>query len=838
MRLKTLQVKFVGRLQQYKFFWTFKNWYKNAIHFNFWKIFFQGQYWVREERTGMRFFESTLTSFFKAIFYSAVIIIILQQYNHFYPVSITFDSEAADTFLGAIASLSGVFLGLYFTAISSIASNLLLKAHQDVKEYFFSSPMGSQYVQTVEITGIVSLFYLVTKSFGYTLHPVGFIFLSLLGAYIVIRFWKVGAEVYNFAQPTSSLPLMMREITMSIKDVAPPGFNWNKDFLQNHRAKRVNRILDSVKRYIEFGVNEIKLKEEELSYALHTYATLLDFYTDYKRRIPTNSFWYRTKYQYNKWTLTDSSQILVALHTGTTTSPQEIKNYTWFEGKVLDSVVPILSFYLRDRNYGAFFQSHEIFVSTAEIYAPQFDVEAVKNLVNRLEILGDEFYRIPEDLVTSQTAKSEKMAFIDSQGRLAIAVMLGLTKYLHDTKGSDFPELVEKINWKLGKKAVYKEKVPYETLARLESLADELFNEQSIEGRILTERWYRQSYCLQRYLYALQSYYDYIKSLHNDYFEKKFTVLVELKRFDFTAQLLERWMEFSSKHVDLLRHLKRHLEEVEQYKSLHDLPWPDFKLDEELAWAEKQEKVVSDKLIALLPILQGSVSDAGIPDYFGHALTLGVKACYEACEEGDVERFRRIFPIVHNASIVAHQRTRTDVEAWKQEESKIIYSTEPLVNLFEISGFGILYSELLQNLALKEVVEETWDRYFTSVQDAKAVIQFIAAIVEYRKGIFKIMPQATLRANWQIAFNHAMSEKGLPVFPDIRGPYSDDPNHPSILIKVISDVGGLNMRSAEDVFIEMYLSNRPEAEGVDFADDIRESIRRYEERANAEIEYE
>ncbi len=838
MKLKTLQVKFVGRLQQHKFFWSFKNWYKNAIHFHFWKTFFQGQYWVREERMGMRFFESTLTSFFKAILYSVVIITILQLYHRYYPVNIGFDSEATDTFLGAIASLSGVFLGLYFTAISSIASNLLLKAHQDVKEYFFSSPMGSQYVQTVEITGIVSLFYLVTKSFGYTLHPVGFIFLSLLGAYIVVRFWKVGSEVYNFAQPTSSLPLMIREITMSIKDVAPPGFNWDKDFLQNHRAKRVNRILDSVKRYIEFGVNEIKLKEEELSYALQTYAALLEFYVDYKRRIPTDSFWYRTKYQYNKWTLTDSSQILVALHTGTTTSPQEIKNFSWFEGKVVDSVVPILGFYLRDKNYGAFFQSHEIFISTAEIYASQFDVEAVKNLVKRLETLGDEFYKVADDPISSQTTKREMMAFIDSQGRLAIAVMLGLTKYLHDTKGSHFLELVEKVNWKRGKKAIYKESFPYETLSRLESLAGELANEQSIEGKILTEKWYRQSYCLQRYLYALQNYYEYIKSLHSDYFEKKLSILVGLKKFDFVAQLLERWMEFSSKHIDLLRHLKRHIEEAEQYKSLHDLPWPDFKLDEEVAWAEKQEKTVSDKLIALLPILQGSVSDAEIPDYFGHALTLGVKACYEACEEGDAERFRTIFPIVHNASIVAHQRTRTDVEAWKQEESKIIYSTEPLVNLFEISGFGILYGELFENSTLKEIVVQTWDHYFASVQDAKAVIQFIAAIVEYRKGIFKIMPQATLRSNWQIAFNHAMSEKGLPVFPETRGPYSDDPNHPSTLIKVISDVGGLNMRSAEDVFMEIYLSNRPEAEGIDFTDDIRESIRRYEERANTETQHE
>lgn len=814
-------------LYRTRIFWVLKSWFKNKPYFSFWKYVFQGNSKVLSSKRDWSLLSTTLLSFVGAVTYSVVIIAIFESFQHFFPFVIEFDSEATDTFLAAIASISGVFLGLYFTAISSIASSLLLKAHQDVKDYFFTSPYGLQYVQTIETTGIVSLFYIVTKSFGHEIHPFGLIFLALLGAYIILRFWKVGSDVYNFAQPTSTLPRMMADIVRAIKDVTPPGFNWDNDFLQNYHSRKVGRALESVKRYVDFGVREIKLREEELTFALNSYAALLQFYSEHKKKIPTKSLWYKTKYQYSKWTLTDSTQVSLALQTGTTTSPKVIENRSWFEDQVLDNVITILQYYAKDGNYGALFQSHDIFVEVAESYASQFDVDAIKIFLKKFESIGSEIYSANEN--GTQLSK-EALAFIDSQGRLAIAVLLGLAKYLDANPGDKFVQTVQNINWKGGAKNIYLADVPYATLDRLESLSEELNNEILIEGRIVTEQWYRQAYSLQRYLYSLQNYYEFIKELHKGHFEKKLAKLITENKYQYAVQLIERWMEFTNKHSRLARLLKKHLEEAEPYKTLHDLSWPDFKIDEEIVWVDSQEKVVADRMVALLPILQGMTTEDDIPDYFGHALQVGLEACYDACEDNNSDRFRTIFPIVLNASIAAHQRTRTEVEAWTQEESKVIFSTEPLINMFEISGFGILYSELFQNPTLGQIVREQWDRYLSLTDNTRGVIQFIAAVVEYRRGIFKIMPQATLRSNWQIRFNHAMSERGLRVFPDIRGPFDRDPDHPSVLMRVLSNTGGLNMRSAEDVFIELYLAVRPDVDGIEFRNEIRESIEREQRR--------
>ena len=181
--------------------------------------------------------------------------------------------------------------------------------------------------------------------------------------------------------------------------------------------------------------------------------------------------------------------------------------------------------------------------------------------------------------------------------------------------------------------------------------------------------------------------------------------------------------------------------------------------------------------------------------------------------------------------------TRVKTQNWSEEQSKIIYSTEPLVNLYELSGLAKLYSELYQNPELWKVVQEPWDTYLDNI-DAKQEITRIAAICNYRAGLFMIMPQATLRSNWQLRFNHKIREQGLAVFPDSRS-YDyvngrEDPKHASALIRVIARSGGFDLSTGQTAFFVTYLSKRSEAEGIDLPDrrNMQKQITREEERIN------
>ena len=824
-----ISLKTKNNLYRTKRFWTLRKWFNDKISFRFWSGTFKGNYYVNKNKNSFSLLRPTLLPFLGVVAYSIFVIFVFESYNHFFPSSIKFDSDAVNTFLAAIASVTGVFLGLYFTAIAGIASNFLLAASQDVRRFFLTAPEGVQYVQTVALTGVISVFYIFIKAFGHTIHPASLIFLGLLTAYIVIRFWKVGSAVFNSLEPTDSLPRITQAIADPIKAVVPKGFKWKNPAIQNHERKLAAYQLTLFDNLINFGLSSIKISNDQLIVAITYVSYFLAFYSQQKRKIPTNSFWYKTKNKFESWNFADSTAVSIALQTGTTLQPKTIKDFTWFEEQNLDIALKIFSSFKGDERINFLFQGFEKFVEIAELYGEDLDEAGIKLLFKKLDTLTPSVYGIKNKDLQDQSYKVQ-LAFVDTQGSLGVAALLGLSKFIREQSASKLSGLISKIDWLTDEGSIYLSGLPSGVVSRLESISSDLKNEIKIEGKILSPNWYIETLVVQRYLFCIQGYFNYVKSLHADYFKVKFEKLLAENQLPLAIQLVQRWREFTSKYSNMVFLLKKHVEELSSFHKVKDLPWVVFDFIKEQKEAGDREKEATGKMVELLPRLKDLGTGDDLPDYFGQALTMGVEACYEACEDNDPDRLKKIFPIVLNASLAAHEITRKKVADWGQEESKIIYSTEPLANLFEISGFAKLYSELYENPSLWKPVEEAWDTYLSTI-DAKAGILFIAVISKYRDSIFKIMPQANLRAGWQIAFEHKLREHGFPVFPDSDAYNAHDkrPNHNSPLIRVLVRSGGISILSSpRDIFFATYLALKPAAEGIELPDkrDMQERIQK------------
>lgn len=832
-----MSLKIKNNLYRTKTYWLTKKWLSEKPIFTFWSQIFKADYNLTNSKDSARLLWPTIWPFIRTVVYSAFIIGIFETYNYVWPINTQIlSSSAIDSLLTAIASVAGVFLGLYFTAVSGIASNFLLRATQNIRRHFLSTPVGEQYVQTVALTGIISIFYLVAKSFGHPIHPVGLVFLSLLGAYIIIRFWRVGSEVFYSLEPTSSLPRITKNILDYIKGATPPGYKWSKPAIQNHYRRLATNSLELIENLNDFGIREIKLSDEQLIIALRYLGGLLFVYADNKRKIPTNSFWYKTRNQFESWTLADSTNISIALQTGTTLSPKTVKDFTWFEEQTLDIALRILKLFAKDKKVGSTFQGLEVFVDVAEIYANDFDESGIKLLFEKLDEISPAVYAIKVDGEEKQAHK-EHLAFVDSQGRLAIAALLGLSKFFDGQSVVSLIEKISKIKWS-SSNGVYLADLPFAMTSSLESTANDLKNEITIEGKIHSPAWYIETLCVHSYIFALQKYFTFIKSLHTGYFQSKFEKLITAGQLPLAVHLLQRWIEFTNKYRKLVFVLKKHVEECQPYHKVKDLSWPVFDFVSEEKNALDREKEVVDKLVQLLPKLKDLAIGDDLPDYFGQALTLGIEACYQAYEENDPERLKKTLPFVFDASLSAFDKIRAKVQNWAQEDSKIVYSTEPLINLLEISGYAKLYSELYQNPVLWQVAQTLWDAYLGAI-DAHQFIEFLNAMVRYRDTLFMIMPQDNLRINWKMYFENKMREHGFPIFPDSES-YDfvnnrRQPNHASALIRVVARWGGLMiMASVREIFFITYLSGHTGASGIELPDrhDLREHLEREQQGVN------
>jgi hypothetical protein len=474
-----LSFKTRNQLFRTKTYWLSKKWVQEKPVFWFLRSAFSSQYKFGSVKNSFKLVLPTFPSFIRTILSAALIVSFFEAFNIFFPVpdSLKFDVNAIDTLLAAIASISGVFLGLYFTAISGIASSLLIKAKQDVRDFFLSSPIGLQYVKTVAMTGIVSIFYIVSKSFGHTIHPASLAFLCLLSTYIIFRFWSISSNIFNSLEPRSSFPWITKYIADSITGVVPPGFQWNKPLIQNHHRLLVSRKLELVNNLIDFGVKEIELPDEELTLAIRHLCGLLDFYSEKKRKVPSQSFWYKTKNQFQSWGFANSTNISIALETGTSIRPKEVKDVTWFEEQIFDIIKKIFVFLVKRKSTLHISQGLDALAEIAEIYAKDLDVDALRLLFDKTKNVTN------ADTTDKEEDSKEQLALVDSQGVLATSALLGFMKILDAKPSERISQAITNIDWTSDKAHIYLSDLPQATVARLEQISHDLKNELEIEGR-------------------------------------------------------------------------------------------------------------------------------------------------------------------------------------------------------------------------------------------------------------------------------------------------------------------------------------------------------------------
>ena len=829
-----------NNLHKKKKYWILKKWVNEKLIFAFWSWLFNINYRFHHEKNDINLFRHTMKDFMYTVAYAVFIIAIFETYNYILPIEQTIlGSETIDVFLATIASISGVFLALYFNAVSGIVSNFLLRASQDIRRYFLETPAGTQYVKTVALTGIISIFYLITKALEYQIHPLVLIFLLLLGTYTITRFWKVGSEVFHSLEPNTSLPHIKKNIIDSITNITPPGFQWNNPSIQNHQRRLVSDNLKLIANLNDFGIRELKLSDEQLIITIRHLGHLLFLYSRCKQKIPTDSFWYKTRNQFESWMLADSTKITLALNTGTILQPKTIKDFTWFEEQTLDIVQKVLLWFVKEKNVGSAFQGLNVFVEVAEVYAKDFDEAGIKLLSKKLEVLSEPIYKIKVEDEDEQLHK-ELFAFVDTQGCLAITTLLGLRNYLDEQTVGMLLEKINRIDWK-SQKSIYMQDLPLTIISDLESLRHKLQNEQAIEGKIVSPKWYIEMLVIRSYVFALQKYFNHIKSLHVDYFQTKLDKLIAIKQLLMAVHLLQHWIEFCNKYQKLVILLKKHSDECASFHKIKDLSWTVFDFESEKKFSHDRGKEVVDKFVKLLLQSDNLTTGDDLPDYFGQALTLGVNACYEALKENDVKRLESILPTVFFGSLIAYDRIQVEIQDWTEKNSKIVYSTEPLINLFEISGYARIYSDLYQSPKLWKIMQQCWDTYLNTI-DAKRFITFVDAITVYRDNLFMIMPQETLRWEWKKSFEEKMRESGFPEFPD-RNDYINSrkqPNHTSPLIRIIIQWGDSRpMDFIREIFFTTYLSAHTDTQGINLPDKYTlQKYLKHEKQTNKEENYE
>jgi len=827
-----MRSRLTNYLQSKEVWWKTQSLFESKLSFRFFREFYGTKHSFREEKKSARILKHSLKSIIKTGLLAALFVAVAEIFSkQAKDVGFRLGNDELGLLLSTVVTVTGVFLGLYFTALSAVAGNLFMRAPENLQKLFLRDRKGQQYIKTLVLTTIIGIYYLLLRSFGYEVSFLGPILITILALYAVVRFMALGSQTFYFLHPGEAGSTVTGDVAAAIDDAAAGGFGWKKPYLQNHYRKQARDALGTLSSLVDFGIDPVKLSGQQLLDIAMFTGGLMSYYLEKKKQIPSNSRWFATKQEHPNWLLTEESTITMALNTGTSLQPKDIKDQLWFEVECLDVIIKVLEHLVETKQWACAQLCLEVLVSIIEGVGGNFYDDVARLIIEKVEA------SVERTIITAKNPESDEdkkghVAIVDSVGRLPIGALVSLTRYLGDRTCEDLIKEIDQVKWSR-KTSPYKSKLPGKLVAELEATHKSYLTEVAIEGKRISPQWYIRTITTQQYLANLKKYYDFIKFLNKDVYEKKSKQLLDANKVVQTAHLTDRWVEFTNKLLSLGWRVQQLTDKCADQKKVQDLPWTSIDPETEKELLQNYNQEAIDKLAILITPLatlpKTELKD--LPDYFGQAYTFGLEAAYLVAMENKADRLKKLFPSVFAGALRAYQTTRQEVEGWA-EQSKILFSSEPIEDILTLSGFIKIYSELYGNDELWNICKEIWDNYLTNNPDPKATIELMIAMSSYRDSQFVLMPRAVLRTNWDMKLRATLKEQGFNVDLMGRSSFGEDesPTHDSPLIRVMVSHASIMSFDARTVFFVTYLSKNPASEGIEmeFPDrrDLEEQLNR------------
>lgn len=813
--MNSISLKIRNILYNQKCYWMIKKWFASNVSFLFWKkCFLTRSKYINEKRTiNILWFGIKKTILY--IFRAAILIVLTELLSRVLPLNNYFniDDDVMVSFLATSVSVTGVFLGLYFTAISVSAGKLFLRANDNLRSLFMRNKEGQDYVQTLSLSAIISIFYFTFLSLGFDVNNYVPVIITILLVYGIVRFLSMSLKAFYFLHPTETIATLTENINDSIKNVTVKGFLW-KDFnFQNHNRKQASEALETLKTFFHFSNDNVKLSDDQYFSFIRYVSSLVRIYTKEKGAIPSDSYWYGTKQQFQNWILANETEISMALNTGTCLNPKTVKETNWFEETCFDLLILPIELFVKNKNSDYTQGAIQLINNIVESLGKKLDTENYSYLIRIINVIVENEYKVEEN---TTAINKWKIMLTDCHSMIPISFLLGFVKEIEDEKNIKIITCIDSINWG-DFNSIYNSKLPSVIIPEAESIFRELNNEVKIEGKKITPNWYIKNLLVRRYLYFVKKYFEELMSINESFYLHYLKLLISGNKIILAAQLNQRWTEYLNKCSFALLRVEKHFNNLLQYRKVKDLDWPEINFEKLRGDIKEWEKESISTMVAILPDLSSFNRENDVPDFLGQIYTYGVEGCYQACFDNDNKTFIRLFPYVFNASLVEYDSTRKNTKGWLLD-SQISYSSEPLVDLLELSGYALIYSELYENKELWLTCKTVWDNYL-STQNADEIIKHIIGVVSYRESLFYMMPRATLRANWELKLKHKLSELNL--IHDRAEEYitgDKTKKHKSPLIRVVSGNSALLPVSSMYAFFAFYLEKHPKAKDIDFPD--------------------
>lgn len=722
----------------------------------------------------------------------------------------TTNGSAYDTGLQALAGVGGVFLALYFTAISAVAANVYAAVPHDIRNLMLRDKVGNAYVRIVALLTALSGLLLLARAAGAGVWHVALPVLAVLTLFSVYAFVRLGQRAFYFFDPTILAGLVEDDFRRWFRRARAGGYRFDDRTFQNHYRDRARGAAESFAALVRITTRQETVDIAPLERLSTSVVRTLRFYARHKGEIPAKSLWFGQRPRHRQWFLTSATEVMVAGPTFTALQPEIVPDREWVEESLLGRLVDVLRAHLHTGRLMAAAQLLGAISNATEEMARNGSTALATTWTEAIvTAAADAALSAPADNPSEQRAI---VAVLDTAMMLPLAIDIGLLKATTsielDTLAADLtsPSSV--------RRTAYDSQLPPRVGEYLEAAAANLEFENVSDAPVRTARWFIAEETENQLARALEADLRRLLEWSGPFAKTLVTHATAAERFVEAAAIASRGLELAGRlHVlaDAIEQLANAIDDRAQLGD--DLARPRWAWGEWREATETLEVEMIERLTATIPHLALRDVRDDIPDYLGEAVHRAGEACFDALVDNRDAVFERLYSKYFIGVLIVYDRLRQQL-ADQHPMTAVAWLVEPIVDLLSISGYALVFAEHHTNPALWHAVRRRWDDFLGRPEGAAAA-PVIAAAIAYREGSLGLGPRDLLRT-WDQQTGQIIAR--LPRTEPRHHFGNGDVEHASALIRALggSYLGGIPRMRGLDVFVTRYLKNKPTTAALDF----------------------
>ncbi|NSW54233.1 MAG: hypothetical protein HPY85_17155 [Anaerolineae bacterium] len=812
-------------LRSQKFWLSLQTWFirlqgfVRSIQFIFQKIFYKLREVITKAIDDIHIFVVLVKTVSFSILFALITILIIYFLSPYVGYVNISNVESYDNLLIAVASITGIFLSLYFTGLNTVIGSLYAKSPHPVRNLFIQERIGSFSVNFIIWLTLVSLGSLVLGVTWDVRSKLTVIVIVVSGCFSILFFAQLGKRAFYFFDPTGFSPQLLSELARWSRQASSNGVLFANPAFQFYYHRKGNIVLDSFIGLNKVALSENHLKEEALSYLISSVISTYSRYLYTKKSIPTKSRWFPYKNKYKDWYLPSDYYIHIAATAKAELFPASEPDHYWLENGFENIEVSALkasvnsdfpsttSKILADvfSQFTELGRSGEI--QQALLFHSKIELSIRATLENNLPTIAE--------LQVDQNDAIQTIGILEVLCSYLVTLVAGFFSSFDSLDPSSFSIKIERQNWTRSD-SPYALGLPFSILPDIEDISAKLIFEHQVEGKFITPDWYISELIARKISLYLVETMSSLLTKGIKFFLYWIKAFEENHQTIKTIVVIDRGMEFSEKLKTMAISGNQLIRNLYKLKSI-DLTWGTWNHDDKLSEIEQFNKELITRLASHLPELSGLKRTDNIPDYFGKSLVIIGDECFRSLDSNEQMYFEAIFQKYFIGCLLIYENLRKTTED-RNLHDRFIALSEPLMDLFDMSGYSLLYSEFHQNPELWKICMSVWDDYF-NVEDSEGLLQTMGALYNYRQDSFVNTERENIRTQWKMKFLHRLRllpKKHIEEVGFLGG--CTVPDHPSEIISVVADCGEIMMPSynPDEIFIDLYIKKQAVAKDIDF----------------------